>query len=447
MATVASIHLVGLASARSAASAANNGYFYLETDTAGGTLWRSNGSTWVQAAFGVTAVPSTATDADTVDGEHAAAFAASAHTHGYIPLPAAPEKGSVLYFDSSNWIELVHGTAGQALLTGGHNAAPSWDAPVPASHTHGYIVLPGSPEQGDVLYWNGSAWTVLHHGTAGQVLASGGDSANPAWADAAVGGIPPPATPEQGDVLYYSGAAWVVLTHGDAGKYLKSGGHAANPSWDTPTAAAPKLDDCAAPDDNTDLDASTTAHGLLLKTVAPAAGLRSVVGVDNGETTYALKALFDATNPAALGSAAPGSAMTAARRDHVHDTPATPALYTRGAFVFVIPGTLAATAGQGPILYVVQACVIEGVYLNVKTAPTGANLTIDVHKNGTTIFTTQSNRPVVVAGQVAGNSTTIEVSSLAAGDLLTLDVDVIGSTIAGADLTVTVKVKQTVQTS
>jgi len=49
--------------------------------------------------------------------------------------------------------------------------------------------------------------------------------------------------------------------------------------------------------------------------------LRSVFAIDNGETVRTDKALFDATNPAALGTASPGSAMTAARRDHVHALP------------------------------------------------------------------------------------------------------------------------------
>ena len=69
-------------------------------------------------------------------------------------------------------------------------------------------------------------------------------------------------------------------------------------------------------------NASTTAHGFSPKATAPASGLRSVLAIDNGETVRTDKALFDATNPAALGSAAPGSAMTAARRDHVHALPA-----------------------------------------------------------------------------------------------------------------------------
>jgi len=83
-----------------------------------------------------------------------------------------------------------------------------------------------------------------------------------------------------------------------------------------------KLDDLAAPDDNTDLNASTSAHGLVVKATAPASGLLSAVGIGNGETAYSMKPLFDTTNPAALGTAAPGTALVAARRDHVHTLPA-----------------------------------------------------------------------------------------------------------------------------
>lgn len=68
-------------------------------------------------------------------------------------------------------------------------------------------------------------------------------------------------------------------------------------------------------------NASTTKHGYAPKATAPASGLRSVLAIDNGETVRSDKALFDATNPAALGTASPGSAMTAARRDHVHALP------------------------------------------------------------------------------------------------------------------------------
>ena len=67
--------------------------------------------------------------------------------------------------------------------------------------------------------------------------------------------------------------------------------------------------------------ASTSAAGLAPQVIAPASGLLSVLGVGNGETVRTDKALFDVTNPAALGVAAPGTQVIAARRDHVHAMP------------------------------------------------------------------------------------------------------------------------------
>jgi len=40
-----------------------------------------------------------------------------------------------------------------------------------------------------------------------------------------------PASPEQGDILYYNGTDWVILHHGTSGQYLITQGHAANPTW------------------------------------------------------------------------------------------------------------------------------------------------------------------------------------------------------------------------
>jgi hypothetical protein len=44
-----------------------------------------------------------------------------------------------------------------------------------------------SPAQGDILYYNGSAWTDLGAGASGQVLQTQGAAANPAWATLSVG--------------------------------------------------------------------------------------------------------------------------------------------------------------------------------------------------------------------------------------------------------------------
>ena len=67
--------------------------------------------------------------------------------------------------------------------------------------------------------------------------------------------------------------------------------------------------------------ATTSAVGLTPAATAPGAGLLSVLAIANGETVRTDKAIFDTTNPAALGSAGPGSQVVAARRDHVHAMP------------------------------------------------------------------------------------------------------------------------------
>jgi hypothetical protein len=79
---------------------------------------------------------------------------------------------------------------------------------------------------------------------------------------------------------------------------------------------------------------------------------------------------------------------------------------------------------------------IVGVWLSAGVAPTGAPILVDVNKNGTTIFTTQANRPTVAATTNGGTiSATPNVTAFAQGDYLTIDIDQIGSTIAGGYLT------------
>ena len=81
----------------------------------------------------------------------------------------------------------------------GEAADPTFRALVAADiPALGYIAEPQSPEQGDLLYFDGLTWVCLVHGTAGQVLQTGGHGANPSWADAASGGGYAPLT--NGDV-------------------------------------------------------------------------------------------------------------------------------------------------------------------------------------------------------------------------------------------------------
>jgi hypothetical protein len=85
-----------------------------------------------------------------------------------------------------------------------------------------------------------------------------------------------------------------------------------------------------------------------------------------------------------------------------------------------------------------RTLTIVGVYLDCVTAPTGAAIIVDIHKDGTTIFTEQAHRPQIAAGADAGNTTTIDAATWADGEVLTMDVDQAGSTVPGANMTVTV---------
>jgi hypothetical protein len=84
-----------------------------------------------------------------------------------------------------------------------------------------------------------------------------------------------------------------------------------------------------------------------------------------------------------------------------------------------------------------RTLTIGTVRASAGTAPTGSSLIVDVNKNGTTIFTTQSARPSIASAGVTATGTPA-VTTLAAGDYLSVDVDQVGSTTPGADLTVQV---------
>lgn len=81
---------------------------------------------------------------------------------------------------------------------------------------------------------------------------------------------------------------------------------------------------------------------------------------------------------------------------------------------------------------------ITAVRASVGTAPTGSALIVDVNKNGTTIFTTQTNRPTIPAGSFTDTADTVQVATWPPGEYLTVDIDQVGSTIPGSNLTVTV---------
>ena len=101
-------------------------------------------------------------------------------------------------------------------------------------------------------------------------------------------------------------------------------------------------------------------------------------------------------------------------------------------------GTLLTFVGTSRVYNDIGSAVtITSVRASVGSAPTGSSVIVDVLKNGTTIFTGGTGRPTIAAGANTATGSPA-VTSWANGEYLTITVAQIGSTSAGADLTVQV---------
>lgn len=112
-----------------------------------------------------------------------------------------------------------------------------------------------------------------------------------------------------------------------------------------------------------------------------------------------------------------------------------------GRFVGSIAGVLTVRTGTIRIYNDSGATrTIASVRVTVGTAPTGATILVDVNRNGVTIFTDQGDRPSIAIGEFVSLKKVPAVTSWSDGDYLTFDIDQVGSTVAGADLTISVEV-------
>lgn len=112
-----------------------------------------------------------------------------------------------------------------------------------------------------------------------------------------------------------------------------------------------------------------------------------------------------------------------------------PIVFNRNSVIAVTTGTVGY-----PVPY---NCTVLGVRGYMGTAPVGAAAIFDVNRNGVTIFGTQALRPQAAAGSnTVAETTGMTVTSLTAGDVLTVDVDQVGSTTAGSDLTLVIRIRK-----
>ena len=109
-------------------------------------------------------------------------------------------------------------------------------------------------------------------------------------------------------------------------------------------------------------------------------------------------------------------------------------------YVWFVKGNVATGTEQGATFRMKRATTVEDVELHVKTAPAGAALIVDINEAGTSLFST---RPQINdGGTVEADTHAFSDTALAAAAELTMDIDQVGSTTAGADLTVLLHCKE-----
>lgn len=79
--------------------------------------------------------------------------------------------------------------------------------------------------------------------------------------------------------------------------------------------------------------------------------------------------------------------------------------------------------------------IIASVRASLVTPPTGGPARFDVNLNGVTIFTNQANRPAIADGALTSGLVVPDITVWPAGQYMTVDVDLIGTTYAGANAT------------
>jgi hypothetical protein len=339
----------------------------------------------------------------------AATFSRGDHTHGTPAAPSVPNAASSVVSETAYGQSTVVGVATAYAREDHSHGSPALTAATPAAETigaSGVVGVAATPARADHV-----------HGMPGAAIA--GSSAVGDSASAGVAG-----TFARSDHVHGREAFGAVTTETSYGQASANGAattvarsdhtHGTPALGVTGTTAAAgndaRLSDTRTPTDNTVTTAKIVDDNVTNAKLAEMAA-NTIKGNNTGASA----------NPVDLTVAQVLTMLNISR-----DTQT----WSRDGAATVTTGTIRWYNRTGKTLTLHSAWVAAG------TAPTGADLITDVNKNGTTIFSTQANRPTIAAGTNGGVADTPDVTTLADGDYLTVDIDQIGSTIAGSDITV-----------
>lgn len=167
-------------------------------------------------------------------------------------------------------------------------------------------------------------------------------------------------------------------------------------------------------------------------TPIPSSGLSGVVDTTTDQTVAGIKTF---SSIPLLPATDPSSANQVARKSYVDSGKIK-------TLIWFISGAAAVGTNTSARLKMNFAGTITKAKAYAKTAPVGANLIFDINKNGTSIWnSTQANRVKVTAGANEDtDQTNFDTTTFSASDYFTIDIDGVGSTTAGSDITVMLEV-------
>tara|TARA_Y100001938_G_scaffold150516_1_gene241804 strand:- start:699 stop:2453 length:1755 start_codon:yes stop_codon:yes gene_type:complete len=338
-------------------------------------LLRYDGTNWVPVAHSI----NSNTDVDTAT--------------------SAPTTGQILSWNGTNWVPAAAASAGTQNLWAtveGDSGTTTADSTTDTLQIQGGDGI-DTAVSGDVLTVSGEAASTTNKGIAsfenddftvtnGAVslksisIANGGTGA----ANAADGFDNLAPTTTAGDLITHDGSDNTRLAIGTAGQVLKVNSAANGVEWGAASGAG-------SIDGLTDVDTSSSGH-------VPAD--EQVLTWDAGMSHWMPKAL-----PVEIGIA-------------------------------VSDETTALTTGTAKTTFrMPHAMTLTAVRANVSTAPAGANLIVDINEGGTTIFSTNlSIDDGEKTSTTAATPAVISDTALADDAEITVDIDQIGSSTAGAGL-------------
>lgn len=292
----------------------------------------------------------------------------------------------------------------------------------------------------------------------------------------------------QGDIIYHNGTQWTRLAKGTAGQVLEMNAGATAPEWDTDDSGGSSSNWSASGTTNSTLAGVAYVHEIVATNgITTSGGAFSMV--IEGATADDFETTLTATDPTADNSINfPNASGTIIVSGHTFTGDVTATVDSDGSTALVIadsvtvtgwalgastattPGaddsdtsvattafvqgeingdtriyefalgdeTTASTTGTGKVTWrAPHAMTVTAVRASVTTAPTGSTLIVDINESGTTILSTKlSIDASEKTSTTAASAAVISDTAIADDAEITFDLDQVGSTVAGAGVKV-----------